>query len=120
VFQKNYISAGDDKSEFLSVPFLKKYIFFAKTRMKPTLSKSAADLIIEAYGEFRQQRELAESKNQRQGGVKEAKTFPVTPRTLETLIRLATAHAKSRLSNKVEKVGTFYLIERCKDSSRTR
>lgn len=93
VFQKNSNMAAE--VELLSVPFLKKYIHFAKTRIKPTLTKSAADFIVEAYSEFRQQKELGE--------IKEMKTFPVTPRTLETLIRLATAHAKSRLSNKVEK-----------------
>lgn len=96
------------QEEYLSVSFLKKFLFFAKSRIKPTLSKSAADYIVEAYSEFRQQREM--------GDIKEMKTFPVTPRTLETLIRLATAHAKSRLSSKVEKkdaVVARELVEFC-------
>ncbi|KAK9239706.1 MCM2/3/5 family-domain-containing protein [Lipomyces kononenkoae] len=84
---------GSKKIEVLSIPFIKKYIHYAKTRIKPVLSKHAADYIVATYAGLRND-EL--SANQR-------KTSPITARTLETLIRLATAHAKSRLSMRVEK-----------------
>ena len=86
---------NDDDDEIITLPFLKKYIQYARTRLAaPTLTKAAVDCIVNAYAEFRQQRDT---------DVTEAKTFPVTPRTLETLIRLATAHAKARLCARVEK-----------------
>ncbi len=85
---------GDD--ELLTISFLKRYIHYARSTMTPVLTKSATDYIVAAYADFRQKRAV-------DGNIKEAKTFPVTPRTLETLIRLATAHAKSRLSPRVEK-----------------
>ena len=78
--------------EILSIPFIKKYIQYAKSRVKPILTKGAADHVIETYSALRND-EL--TGNQR-------RTSPITPRTLETLIRLATAHAKARLSNRVE------------------
>jgi len=80
------------KPEVLSIPFLKKYIQYAKTRIKPVLTQEAADRISDIYVSLRN--DDMES-NQR-------KTSPLTVRTLETLIRLATAHAKARLSNRVE------------------
>ncbi|GAB7341294.1 hypothetical protein MBLNU457_7565t1 [Dothideomycetes sp. NU457] len=80
------------RHEVLSIPFIKKYIQYAKQRIKPILTKGAADHIVATYSALRND-EL--EGNQR-------KTSPMTARTLETLIRLATAHAKSRLSNKVE------------------
>ena len=78
--------------EVLSIPFIRKYIQYAKLQRKPVLTKGAADKIVETYSGLRND-EL--EGNQR-------KTSPMTARTLETLIRLSTAHAKARLSHKVE------------------
>lgn len=78
--------------EVLSIPFIKKYIQYAKTRIKPVLTKGAADHIVTTYSALR--------NDQLEGN--QRRTSPMTARTLETLIRLATAHAKARLSNRVE------------------
>ena len=78
--------------EVLSIPFIKKYLQYAKSRIKPVLTKGAADQIVTTYSALRND-EL--EGNQR-------RTSPMTARTLETLIRLATAHAKCRLSNRVD------------------
>ena len=83
---------GGKNVEIISIPFIKKYIQYAKSRIKPVLTKGAADHIIATYSALRNE-ELHGSKR---------RTAPVTPRTLETLIRLATAHAKARLSNRVD------------------
>ncbi|PNS15659.1 hypothetical protein CAC42_4111 [Sphaceloma murrayae] len=80
------------RTEVVSIPFIKKYIQYAKSRIKPVLTKGAADHIVATYSALRND-EL--EGNQR-------RTSPMTARTLETLIRLATAHAKSRLSNRVD------------------
>ena len=86
------MNRGKKNLEILSIPFIKKYIQYAKQRVKPILTKGAADHIIETYSALRND-EL--SVNQR-------RTSPITARTLETLIRLSTAHAKARLSSRVE------------------
>lgn len=83
---------GKKNLEILSIPFIKKYIQYAKSRVKPALTKGAADHIVTTYSALRND-EL--SGNQR-------RTSPITARTLETLIRLSTAHAKARLSSRVE------------------
>ena len=80
------------KIEVLSIPFIKKYIQYAKSRIKPVLTKGAADHIVTTYSALR--------NDEMEGN--QRKTSPMTARTLETLIRLATAHAKARLSNRVE------------------
>jgi DNA replication licensing factor MCM3 len=80
------------KVEVLSIPFVKKYIQYAKSRIKPVLTQEASDRISEIY--------VALRNDDMQGN--QRKTSPMTVRTLETIIRLATAHAKARLSNRVE------------------
>ncbi|PFH50774.1 hypothetical protein AMATHDRAFT_60425 [Amanita thiersii Skay4041] len=80
------------RHEILSIAFIKKFIQYAKSKPAPTLTKGAADFIVQVYSNLRNE---DTERNQK-------KTSPLTARTLETLIRLATAHAKARLSAKVE------------------
>ncbi|KAI9333704.1 MCM2/3/5 family-domain-containing protein [Obelidium mucronatum] len=89
---------NDDKTvQLISIPFLKKYIHYAKSRVQPVLTDEACKAITDLYGKLRMERDGHEAKY---------RTVPITPRTLETLIRLSTAHAKARLSKLVEKVDT--------------
>lgn len=76
----------------LSIPFLKKYVQYAKQRIKPQLTEKASTYIIRTYTDLRNDMMENNQKN----------TAPITARTLETLIRLSTAHAKVRLSRTIE------------------
>jgi len=81
---------GDDDhgNDVLQHEFLRKYLHFAKTRMKPALTEEAREGIAGRYAEMRSRQD--------------ERTLPITARSLETIIRLASAHAKARLSNVVE------------------
>ena len=79
---------NQDSYKVLKRDFLRKYLHFAKTRMKPMLTEEAREAIAARYAEMRSRQE--------------ERTLPVTARSLETVIRLASAHAKARLSNVVE------------------
>merc|ERR1712088_404219 len=79
----------------LHLDFVKKYIEVAKC-LKPVLTEEACEMIGEEYSRLR-------SQDFESGGDSNARTQPVTARALETLIRLATAHAKARLSKSIEK-----------------
>ena len=79
---------GGKKSDIVAKSFLKKYIAYAKKRSQPRLSNDAVTYISKSWSAMRL-KEKAE------------KTLPITVRTLETLIRLATAHAKCRISDEV-------------------
>ncbi|KAJ0969138.1 hypothetical protein J5N97_022015 [Dioscorea zingiberensis] len=82
------------KNERLTIQFLKKYIHYAKNRIQPKLTDEASEQIATAYSELRDA-----SSNAKSGGG----TLPITARTLETIIRLSTAHAKLKLRNEVLK-----------------
>uniref|UniRef100_A0A061S633 DNA replication licensing factor MCM3 n=1 Tax=Tetraselmis sp. GSL018 TaxID=582737 RepID=A0A061S633_9CHLO len=78
---------GDVREQLpLSKPFMRKYIHYAKERIRPELTASASDEIAAYYTSLRQFQACPK----------------VTVRMLETVIRLSTAHAKLRLSNLVE------------------
>ncbi|CAB4276419.1 unnamed protein product [Prunus armeniaca] len=81
------------KRDTLTIKFLKKYIHYAKHRIQPDLTDEASEQIATAYAELRNA-----GSNAKTGG-----TLPITARTLETIIRLSTAHAKLKLSRKVSK-----------------
>ena len=76
----------------ISMPFIKKYIQYAKSRCKPVLTEEASAYITNAYANLRNDEMQASMR----------RTSPMTARTLETLIRLSTAHAKARLSSRVD------------------
>jgi len=79
-------------NQIISSKFIKKYLYVAKMQ-SPKLTKEAADAISEEYARLRSVADVTEGS---------AKTIPITARTLETLIRISTAHAKCRLSKKIE------------------
>ncbi|XP_035278171.1 DNA replication licensing factor MCM3 isoform X1 [Anguilla anguilla] len=89
------------REKVVSKEFMRKYIHVAKV-ITPVLTQEAADHIAEEYSRLRSQEQL---------GSDVARTSPVTARTLETLIRLSTAHAKARMSKAVELEDTEVAVE---------
>lgn len=77
--------------QILTVEFMKKYISVVKC-IKPKLTEQACELISNEYSRLRSQDSVDNDV---------ARTQPVTARTLETLIRLSTAHAKARMAKNV-------------------
>ncbi|CAK1543804.1 unnamed protein product [Leptosia nina] len=89
------------KDQIFTTKFMRKFIHIAKL-IKPKLTQEASDAIADEYAKLRNQ-DMMESDV--------ARTQPVTARTLETLIRLATAHAKCRLSSQISEQDALTAIE---------
>jgi len=97
----NLLHGKRRKDRIVSKEFMRKYIHVAKA-ITPVLTGEAAGHIAEEYARLRSQEQLSSDV---------ARTSPVTARTLETLIRLSTAHAKARMSKAVELEDTEVAVE---------
>ncbi|KAH9405242.1 MCM DNA helicase complex subunit [Tyrophagus putrescentiae] len=87
--------------KIVSMDFMKKYIHIAKA-IKPQLTEQASEIIAQEYTKLR-------DFDLEQSDV--ARTQPVTARTLETLIRLSTAHARARLSTTIDDIDATAAVE---------
>ncbi|XP_023699148.1 DNA replication licensing factor MCM4 [Paramormyrops kingsleyae] len=86
-----YQSEEQLEEEFLDMAVLKDYIAYARTYISPRLSEEASQALIEAYVDMRK---IGSGRGM----------VSAYPRQLESLIRLAEAHAKVRFSEKVENI----------------
>ena len=102
MYEKYNPRTKSDNNNILTKEFLRKYIYYAKSKINPSLTREATDYISKSWTTIREKSVSEEWKG---------KTIPVTVRTLESLIRLATAYAKARLSQKVEKQDALNAVE---------
>uniref|UniRef100_A0A674NAT3 DNA replication licensing factor MCM4 n=1 Tax=Takifugu rubripes TaxID=31033 RepID=A0A674NAT3_TAKRU len=86
-----YQSEEQIEEEFLDMAVLRDYIAYARTYINPRLSEEASQALIEAYVDMRK---IGSGRGM----------VSAYPRQLESLIRLAEAHAKVRFSEKVETI----------------
>ena len=93
VFEKDLATGTRQGSKLVTREFLKKYISFVRSRRAPELAQDSVGYAAGLYGALRTKATTHDAKKL---------SVPVTVRTLETLIRLATAHAKLRLATHVE------------------
>ncbi|XP_061652360.1 DNA replication licensing factor MCM4 [Phyllopteryx taeniolatus] len=86
-----YQSEEQMEEELLDMAVLKDYIAYARTYIAPRLNEEASQALIEAYVDMRK---IGSGRGM----------VSAYPRQLESLIRLAEAHAKVRFSEKVETI----------------
>jgi DNA replication licensing factor MCM4 len=84
-----YYGGDDDNEGVLPANDLKDYLAYARNFVHPTLSEEAGQELIHCYVDMRK---VGSGRGQ----------ITAYPRQLESLIRLAEAHAKMRLSSKVD------------------
>lgn len=82
------------KHDVIDKDLLKKYISYSKQKYDPSLTDEAIVLMKEFYVGLRNQPQFGDTPN---------RPIPIGARQLEALVRLAEAHARMRLSKKVQK-----------------
>ena len=102
-----YLHGKDKKNcpQILTRDFLRKYLYYAKNKGEPVLTDESSKFISDSWTRLR-----AKSADDNDFSQK-YKVVPITVRTLETLIRLSTAHAKLRLSNTVDKIDCIEALQ---------
>nr|XP_002123450.1 DNA replication licensing factor MCM4 [Ciona intestinalis] len=83
----------EEEMDVMDSEVLKDYVAYARAFVKPRLTEDAGQELVQAYVEMR-----------KGGGSGNKGGVTAYPRQLESLIRLSEAHARSRLSLKVERV----------------
>ncbi|XP_054277531.1 DNA replication licensing factor MCM4 [Macrosteles quadrilineatus] len=96
-----YKSQDEEKDEFMDMSLLRDYIAYAKEHIQPKLSEEASQRLVQCYVDMRK---VGSGRGQ----------VSAYPRQLESLIRLAEAHAKMRFSLTVvqEDVEEAYRLHR--------
>jgi DNA replication licensing factor MCM3 len=92
---KVYERGNGDASEIVTVDFLRKYVKYCK-RFTPVLSARAQEVVSEKYVDMRMRFQSSITELSNPNSTRKPR-LAVTTRTLEALIRLATAHAKLKL-----------------------
>ena len=92
-------TSSRERIDTVSKDFLKKFISYVKKRRVPELTIEAQRCLAEYYSNWRNSKSRAHHD------------IPVTARTLETMIRLSTAHAKLRLSKTVDELDATVALE---------
>lgn len=88
LYYKDFTNSQDDE-DMVNMSLMRDYIAFAKEHVQPTLSEAAQQRLIDSYVDMRR---VGSGRGQ----------ISAYPRQLESLIRLAEAHARLRLSPVVE------------------
>jgi replicative DNA helicase Mcm len=90
------------KEAIIEAPFFRKYIAYAKQRIRPKLSQEAADELRNFYVDLRNRPMSSESG---------MKPIPISARQLQALVRMSEAAAKVHLREEVLREDTHEAIE---------